>query len=94
MSPQKEVASGLPQLGVRILADSNRWNVRPQNCETDAQEYWASLLWQCPCTAFLSYFFRLVYEEPNFKYQIFCFQVYGDMLEENIMYQQVQKICR
>jgi len=28
MSPQKEAASGLPQLGVRILADSNRWKCK------------------------------------------------------------------
>jgi len=27
-------------------------------------------------------------------YQIFCIQVYGNMVEENIMHQQVQKYCR
>jgi len=31
---------GLPQLGLRFFAGSNRWNVngKPQNCEADAQE--------------------------------------------------------
>jgi len=28
VSSEKEVASGLPQLGVRFLADSNSWNVK------------------------------------------------------------------
>jgi len=27
MSSEKQAASGLPQLGVRFLADSNSWNV-------------------------------------------------------------------
>jgi len=33
-----EAASGLPQPGVRFLADSNSWNVirKPQNCDADA----------------------------------------------------------
>ena len=36
----------MPQLGLRFLVDSNSWNVneKPQNCEADAQEYWASWL--------------------------------------------------
>jgi len=38
---EKEAALGLPQLGLRFLADSNIWNVnrKPQSCETDPQEY-------------------------------------------------------
>jgi len=28
------------------------WNAKPQNCETDAQGYWAAAgFWQCSCTA-------------------------------------------
>jgi len=29
----------------------------------------------------LAYVFQLGYYEPNFKYQIFYFQVYGNMLD-------------
>jgi len=32
--------------------------------------------------------------KTNFKWQIFYFLVYGKMVEENILYQQLQKICR
>jgi len=41
MSLEKETALGLPQLSLRLFADSNSWNVdgKPQNCEADAQEY-------------------------------------------------------
>jgi len=41
MPSEKEAASGLPQLGLRFLADSNSWNVngKPHNCETDPQDY-------------------------------------------------------
>jgi len=60
-SLEKEAASGLPQQGLRFLADSNSWNVNgePQNCEADAQEYWASSL----LTMFLHnlpYFFGVI----------------------------------
>jgi len=59
----------LPQLGVRLLADSNtrNVNVKTQKCEADAQEYRASWL----LTMFLyilAYFFQ-----PVFKYKIFYF---------------------
>jgi len=39
MSLEKERALGLPQLGVRLFADSNSWNVngKSQNCEADTQ---------------------------------------------------------
>ena len=36
----------------------------------------------------------LRYQEPNSKYEIFHFQVYGNMVEENEMYQQLQIICK
>jgi len=38
-SLDKEPALGLPQLGLRSVADSNIWNKnrKPQNFETDAQ---------------------------------------------------------
>jgi len=41
MSSEKEAALSLPQLGLRLLAVTNSGNVngKPQNCETDAQEY-------------------------------------------------------
>jgi len=41
MSSEKEAALGLPQLGDKLLADTNSGNVngKPQNCEIDAQEY-------------------------------------------------------
>ena len=42
----------------------------------------------------LAYLFQLGYKQPNAKYQIFYFQVYGNMVEENRMYQQLQKMCR
>ena len=67
------------------------WNAKPQNCEADAQEYWASWL----LTMFLhslAYFFQLIYYEPNFKYQIFYFQDYSNMAKENKIYQQLQKL--
>jgi len=59
---EKETALGLPQLGLRFLADSNSWdmNGKSQNCETDPQEYWASWL----LTMFLhspAYIFQLDY---------------------------------
>jgi len=41
-SPEKEAALGLPQLGVRFLADSNSWNVNgmlKSRTEADAEEY-------------------------------------------------------
>jgi len=62
MFSEKEAALGLPQLSLRFLADSNSWNVngKPQNCETDPQEYRASWL----LTMFLhslAYIFQLDY---------------------------------
>jgi len=38
MSLEKEAPLGLPQLGLRFLADSNSWNVngKSHNCEPDA----------------------------------------------------------
>jgi len=46
MFSKKEEGLGLRQLYLRFFADSNIWNVnwKPQNCEADAQEYWASWL--------------------------------------------------
>ena len=40
---EKEAASGLRQLGLKFLADSNSSNVngKTHNCEADAQEHWA-----------------------------------------------------
>ena len=38
-------------------------------------------------------FFHLGYEEPNFKYLIFYCHIYGNTVEENMKYQQLQKIC-
>ena len=32
--------------------------------------------------------------EPNFNYQLFYFQISGNLVEENIEYKQLQKICR
>jgi len=34
-----------------------------------------------------------VWLQPNFKYQIVYFQVYGRLAEENITYQRIQKIA-
>jgi len=42
----------------------------------------------------LAYVFQLGYWETNFKYQVFNFQVYGNVVEEYIMYQELQKMCR
>ena len=41
MYSEKVAASCLTQLGVKLLPDSNSWNVngKPQNSEADAQEY-------------------------------------------------------
>jgi len=39
-----------------------------------------------------AYFFLMGYYESNFNYQIFYFQVYGNMVEENRIYQWLQKI--
>jgi len=40
----------------------------------------------------------LSYQKPNFKYyqkyQIFCLQAFGNLVEENIMYQPLKSICR
>jgi len=46
MYSEKVAASCLPQLGVKLLPDSNSWNVngKPQNSEADAQEYQARWL--------------------------------------------------
>jgi len=41
----------------------------------------------------LAYFFQLGYQEQEFKCQIFYSNVYGNMVEENRMYQQLQKFC-
>jgi len=95
MSSEKEAALDLPQLGLTFLANSNSWNANGKlhNCEADAQEYWASWL----LTMFLhslAYVFQLGYWETNFKYQVFNFQVYGNVVEEYIMYQELQKMCR
>jgi len=42
----------------------------------------------------LAYFFQLGYLEQNFKYRVLYFQVYVKIVEENRMYQLLQKICR
>jgi len=47
--------------------------------------------WKCPCT--YRTFFSLVIKN-QISSSKFLFQVYGNMLQENIMYQQLQKICR
>ena len=41
MSSEKETTSGLTQLGLRFLADSNSWivNRKPQNSEADVKGY-------------------------------------------------------
>jgi len=41
MSSEKDAALGLPQLGLRLIADSSSWNVngKLQNCKAHAQEY-------------------------------------------------------
>jgi len=36
----------------------------------------------------------LIYQKPNFKFQIFCLQASGNLVEENIMYQHLKSICR
>jgi len=38
--------------------------------------------------------FNVRHLKPNFTYQFFYFQVYGNLVEENVMYRQLQKICR
>jgi len=44
------------QIGVRFLVDSNSWNVKPQNCEADAQSTEPAGFWQCSCTALRIFF--------------------------------------
>ena len=87
MSSQKESALGLPQLGLRYLSDSNSWNVNG----TTNLELWGgcsrvlSQLDSDNVFVQLSVLFQLGYYEPNFKYQIFYFHVYGNLIKENIM---------
>jgi len=72
-------------IGLRFFADSNSCNMigTPQNCEADAQDYWASCLLKIFLLG-LAYFFQLGYWE-----QIFYFQSYGNLIEKNIMCQQL-----
>jgi len=52
VSSEKEAALGLPQLGVKFLADSNSWFVnRTPICEADAQSSEPAGFWQHSCGA-------------------------------------------
>ena len=90
---EKEALLGLLQLGVRFLADSNSWNGKLQNYEACSQLAYNSVLAQ------LSVLFS-VGLEPNFKYQFFYFQVYGNFVELSIAqciksYRKfVEEVCR
>jgi len=55
-------------------------------------EYWVSWLLTMLLHS-LAYIFGSV-SKTNFEYQFVLFQVYGNIVEEIIMYQQLQKICR
>jgi len=49
MSLENEAALGLPQLGLKFLADGSRWTVNGTpnlNCEADAQSTESAGLWQ------------------------------------------------
>jgi len=96
MSSEMEATLDLPQLGVRFLltATAGMW------MERQTSKLWGRCS-ECRAswllTKFLhslAYLFQLGYYEPNFKYQIFYFQVYGNLVEENMMYKQLQKFCR
>jgi len=52
----------LPQLGLRILSESNSWSVngKPQNFEKDAAQYWASVRFSVGSL-------RSKYQVPNFQ---------------------------
>jgi len=68
-------------------------DAEPQICEADAQEYWASWL----LTMFLhclAWFFSWVIKNQISSTNIFYFGVCGNLVEENIKYQELQKICR
>ena len=90
---EKEALLGLLQLGVRFLAGSNSWNGKLQNYEACSQLASNSVLAQ------LSVLFS-VGLEPNFKYQLFYFQVYGNFVELSIAqciksYRKfVEEVCR
>jgi len=75
MFSKKEEGLGLRQLYLRFFADSNIWNVnwKPQNCEADAQEYWASWLLM-HSLSFLSWVFETRFQVPNI-----LFEVYGTL---------------
>ena len=45
--------------------------------------------WQCSCTVQ-----RTFPELSNFKYQIFCLEASGNLVEENMMYQHLNSISR
>jgi len=94
---EKETASGLPQLGLRFLDDSNSWNIngKPQNSEADAMEYWESWF----LTIFLhslayTYTFSVRLLRTKFEVKNFLCSSWRNMVKENIMYQRQQKICR
>jgi len=82
----------IPQLGVRFLADNKSWNVNgTPNFRTVKQMLKSTepdSFWYYSCTAERTCFNWVI------KNQIFYFQVNGNLLEENIKYQQLQKICR
>jgi len=84
-----------PQLGLRFLADSNSWNVNVTPNVRTVRHILRVLSQLASLTMFLhilAYFFSDGYLEPNFKYQIFYFRLYRNMIE-NRMFQQLQKIC-
>jgi len=92
MASEKEAALGLPQLGLRLLADSNSWNVngKPQNWDRSLRilSHLASdnVLAQ-PSVHFSVGLLRTKFQVPNFP-------VYGNMVNKKIMYQYLRKVCR
>jgi len=88
MSSEKDAASGLSQLGVRLFAESNSWtvNVTPnlitvRQMLTILSQLAAENVLTQPSVLF-SVGFRNKFQVPNF-------QNYSNMTEENLMYQQL-----
>ena len=82
--------------GVRILAGTNIWYLnRTSNSELWGRwpENWTRGLLTVLLHS-LATCFQWGYSEPSFKNQIVNFHISDNITEENIMYQQLQKICK
>ena len=79
---------------MRFRADSNSWNVNGtsnlrivrQNLRALSESAYFDNFFAQP-----SALFQLGCQEPNFNHQIFYFQVYDNMVEEN-MYQELENM--